>query len=675
MPVNETTERIIFEGVDKITAASKSAQASTKALKDTIAGVKDAMGALGITAAAGVFIRLQLDALHATAALDDMAEATGASVEKLSAIQRVAKVGGQDFEGLTGQMGRMVKGLKDGSEEGGKAAHALEFLGVKAKDANGNFRDTGQVLIDAARALDKFRDDGNKVALIQDILGKGAERYAPLLKDIAQGTDLVSKVTAEQAAKAEEAEKNINRLKVSMEDARREMVKEFTPGIIEYTNRVLAAKEGTKGWYETIERLLSVSGDQAKNPIAALEDIDQRLVKLHAFRDVLAGPGIGAAFNRMMAPEDLSTVNQQIGLAERQRSVLLELMKRTTFKNMEGMVEDPAGIHPAPDKPRSGYVGDDREGATKRDRLSMLIARNTLEDEERLAQERAALDKYVTDGVVKSLDEQNTAYSNSALLRQKRQEDYETAQTEAVDRETQRVREAAAADYAAFLQRNTSEEELENQRFQHSVDLLGQTVHDQEQYQQIYEAMYAEHQNRLVGIQDAAAAKRYGISKIYRDLDVGATKTFFGTMSLLMQTKNKELFEIGKVAAIAGTVVNTYEMAVKSYNALASIPYVGPALGAAAAGAAIAFGMAQVAAIKSQSFGGGGAGGGAAAVPTFAASPSTGLPAGTPGDVGGSAQKTIIVKIIGEGERFTIDQVRQLAEAIADNSEGGVVIS
>jgi hypothetical protein len=71
MPVNETTERIIFEGVDKISAASKSAEASTKALKDTISSVKNILGALGVTVGAGAFIKLQLDTLHATAALKD----------------------------------------------------------------------------------------------------------------------------------------------------------------------------------------------------------------------------------------------------------------------------------------------------------------------------------------------------------------------------------------------------------------------------------------------------------------------------------------------------------------------------------------------------------------------------------------------------------------------------
>jgi hypothetical protein len=48
-----------------------------------------------------------------------------------------------------------------------------------------------QILIDVARELSKYEDGGNKVALVQDILGKGAERYLPLLKDMAEGTDLV----------------------------------------------------------------------------------------------------------------------------------------------------------------------------------------------------------------------------------------------------------------------------------------------------------------------------------------------------------------------------------------------------------------------------------------------------------------------------------------------------
>lgn len=61
-----------------------------------------------------------------------------------------------------------------------------------------------------------------------------------------------------------------------------------------------------------------------------------------------------------------------------------------------------------------------------------------------------------------------------------------------------------------------------------------------------------------------------------------------------------------KVLASAQTLITTYSSAQKSYDALAGIPYVGPVLGAAAAGVAIADGLARVAKINGIEFAEGG---------------------------------------------------------------------
>ena len=53
----------------------------------------------------------------------------------------------------------------------------------------------------------------------------------------------------------------------------------------------------------------------------------------------------------------------------------------------------------------------------------------------------------------------------------------------------------------------------------------------------------------------------------------------------------------GKAAAIAAATISTFQSAQSSYQSLAGIPIIGPVLGAAAAGAAIVSGMAQVKAI------------------------------------------------------------------------------
>jgi hypothetical protein len=65
-------------------------------------------------------------------------------------------------------------------------------------------------------------------------------------------------------------------------------------------------------------------------------------------------------------------------------------------------------------------------------------------------------------------------------------------------------------------------------------------------------------------------------------------------------SKSKKMGKIAKAAAISQATIKTYDSATGAYAALSSIPYIGPALGAGAAAAAIAAGMANVSAIKNQ---------------------------------------------------------------------------
>lgn len=120
---------------------------------------------------------------------------------------------------------------------------------------------------------------------------------------------------------------------------------------------------------------------------------------------------------------------------------------------------------------------------------------------------------------------------------------------------------------------------------------------------------------------DDETKKRFGIANVYRQLDMNSAGFFLNQMAGLMQSKNRAMFEVGKAAAIGETIVQTYRAAQGAYAALAPIAFVGPALGAAAAAAAIVTGMARVQAIRSQQFGGG-----SGATPTYDASPNTGLP-------------------------------------------------
>jgi len=143
------------------------------------------------------------------------------------------------------------------------------------------------------------------------------------------------------------------------------------------------------------------------------------------------------------------------------------------------------------------------------------------------------------------------------------------------------------------------------------------------------------------------------------------TQGIMGQLSTLMASENRKMFETGKAAATANAIIDTISSAQAAYKAMAGIPVVGPALGAAAAGAAIAAGTARVQQIQSTTMGGGGGGVGAGG-------------AGG-GDVGagvesGGTQETINqtnFDITLQGQSYSSEQVRSLIGSINDEVDNG----
>lgn len=154
---------------------------------------------------------------------------------------------------------------------------------------------------------------------------------------------------------------------------------------------------------------------------------------------------------------------------------------------------------------------------------------------------------------------------------------------------------------------------------------------------------------------------------------------FLGVMAAMMSSKSRQMFEVGKAAAIAETVVQTITAAQGAEASASKIPYVGWILGPIAAAAAIVSGMARVSQIKSTQFGGGGSvsshGGGGVAVPTFNANPNTGVPtaplAGTP-QSGITLNLTVNGHILDEGQFTDTVLIPALKDAI-DNRDVTII--
>ena len=74
-------------------------------------------------------------------------------------------------------------------------------------------------------------------------------------------------------------------------------------------------------------------------------------------------------------------------------------------------------------------------------------------------------------------------------------------------------------------------------------------------------------------------------------------------MTAEKEKQAERMFNVGKALAISEAVISTYQGAQEAFTSLASIPYVGPALGIAAAAAAVTAGLLRIQSISSQKFG------------------------------------------------------------------------
>lgn len=94
------------------------------------------------------------------------------------------------------------------------------------------------------------------------------------------------------------------------------------------------------------------------------------------------------------------------------------------------------------------------------------------------------------------------------------------------------------------------------------------------------------------------------LDRFFRSQEIQGAKEGAAELIQLTRSKNEQLKSIGKAAASVNAAIATSEGAIKAYTALAGIPIVGPALGAAAAAALIAFGVEQQGQILAANTGG-----------------------------------------------------------------------
>lgn len=247
---------------------------AAKDIERSVGLAKAALGALGVAMSVGAVTGYVRDIVKATAALDDMAEITGTTVEQLSRLSQVAKIGGHDMGLVEDSLVKLTKGLKGADEETKGAAAALQYLGITAKDASGRLRDPGELMQEIAKRLGAFEDGAGKTALALDLFGKSGAKLLPFLKDMVELGGGVAKVTAEQAAQAEQLEKDWRRLASAGEAWKKELALGALPVLVELTQKMVDAQKAAGN---LAAALLQVTMTDTANPRQRIGEIDAQL--------------------------------------------------------------------------------------------------------------------------------------------------------------------------------------------------------------------------------------------------------------------------------------------------------------------------------------------------------------------------------------------------------------
>jgi hypothetical protein len=221
-------ERVADRSSREIARKHKARAAEVEKAWQNLKSIGLAFTAVG-AAAGAAFIAVNRVA-QSIDALNDSADATGSSIENLSALEDIAVRTGTEFQTVTSAIVKFNDVLQDADANKGAGA-VLKALNLDIEELKR--LDPAEALRQVAVALSGFANDGNKARAAQVLFGKSIREVAPFLKDLAEAGQLNATVTRQQAEEAEKFTKNVAAMEKNLADAGRTIFSSFVPALNE----------------------------------------------------------------------------------------------------------------------------------------------------------------------------------------------------------------------------------------------------------------------------------------------------------------------------------------------------------------------------------------------------------------------------------------------------------
>ena len=534
--------------------------------------------------------------------LADIAARANSTAEALSAMEYALHFNDATLEDYTGGLQKLALNM-DAAAQGSKAqAELFDTLGIKLREQDGQMRNAADVMLDISDVLAGMNDGATKTALAMDLLGKSAG--PALLPHLSQGSEAIRELTAEAekfnlvvSTDASNAAGQINdsldKLSFAATGTWRVMAVQLAPVLGEISENMLKGAQDTKimeGAAWVLSNTIKVMYTGFKIAAIDLNLFGELIGKFAAMAVSVASGNIAQA----------KAIWADTSAKEKAKADMLAL---------GDMWQDSA-------KKATESADVQADAAAK--------AANTLKIEQELAALRAAqgnkkaeksTDNFQYGGLQLAQDEYQGIVNaeNLSIFDFNAQEEVAAAQFgDMIDSmlvELDAAQVIAGAQWEEFLDNEMVAMDAANvYKLNAQNDFIAAFIQgDLDRVNAVITNGDKEIEARKAQMQATVGFFNQGLTQMAQ----GQGKAAKAAQAI---QKAQALYEIG---------VNTYRAAVGAYAALSPIPFVGPALGVAAAAAAIAFGGSMAQGVLSGGSGGAAVTGGAPPALPSSSSPTS----------------------------------------------------
>jgi len=607
---------------------TKSTKTFGESVKPVIARVGRFVSGLAAAAAAFLSVKAVLDSMERIDSLGKTADKLGIATDKLQALRLAAELTGVSTATLDMALQRMVRRVAEAAQGTGEAVKAIAELGLVATDLAAMTPDKQmEALADAMSKVDNQADrvrlamklfDSEGVALVNTLSG-GSEALQQVHKDLVDMGAALSRVDAEKVEQANDAMKM---MKMRLDVIADTIAVDISVPLKAFTEELADLGKLINGGEDSLIDF----GKTATTVFGALLDLIQG-AKLLAMNFERSQIGLAALGTAITGNEDaMEALREEAEELEARYAPIAAIAASTKLDIRIAAIEmerQAKGTNAAADAQErlaaaGGGAVDPAKAQAGLDALreSMMT--------EKAVRIQAAHDR------LQILEDANKA----DLLYMGEYEELKKVLVEEAD-----------AAYAARL------DELK-------------TIQTAAQEEETTRA--ASHFEGLLGIEQSHLKASNDLWRSGLQGRLQLAQQFFSSFTPLMDSESRKAFEIGKAGALAETAVNTSLGAIKAYQAMAGIPFVGPALGIAAAGAVVATGIQTANQIRNTQFSGGGT------TPTSPGSAGgAGSVATTPSE---NRQTNIRLENIQDNQQYSGSSIRSLAVALNEEVGNNVTI-